>query len=84
MLIFLKQSHDKPHAFSCYTKLQEYINGLGIHENVVLSSIVVLIKQISGVTDVSGLTLNGTTDNINIGVNQIARFNSVTITPVES
>ena len=66
------------------TKLQEYINGLGIHENVVLSSIVVLIKQISGVTDVSGLTLNGTTDNINIGVNQIARFNSVTITPVES
>ena len=55
-------------------KLQEYINGLGIHENVVLSSIIVLLKQIPGVTDISGLTLNNTTDNIEIGVNQIARF----------
>ena len=62
------------------TKLQEYINGLGIHEDVVLSSIVVLLKQISGITDISGLTINGSTDNINIGVNQIARFNSVEIT----
>ena len=56
------------------TKLQEYINGLGINENVVLSSVIVLIKQIAGVTDVSGLTLNDTSDNITIGVNQIARF----------
>lgn len=61
------------------TKLQEYINGLGIHENVVLSSIVVLLKQISGITDISGLTLNGSTDNISIGVNQIARYSDVEI-----
>lgn len=61
------------------TKLQQYINGLGIHENVVLSSIVVLLKQITGITDISGLTLNGSTDNILIGVNQIARFESVEI-----
>lgn len=60
-------------------KLQEYINGLGIHENVVLSSIIVLLKQISGVTDISGLTLNGHSDNIPIAVNQIARFGSVEI-----
>lgn len=64
------------------TKLQEYINGLGIHENVILSSIVVLLKQIPGVTDISGLTLNDTTDNIVIGVNEIARFSSVDITIV--
>jgi uncharacterized phage protein gp47/JayE len=63
-------------------KLQEYINGLGIHENVVLSSIVVLLKQIPGVVDVSGLTLNNSTDNIVVNVNQIARFNSVDITIV--
>lgn len=62
------------------TKLQEYINGLGIHENVVLSSIIVLLRQISGVTDISGLTINGSTDNIYIGVNQIARFADVTLT----
>lgn len=62
------------------TKLQEYINGLGINENVVLSSIVVLLKQLPGITDISGLTLNDTTDNITIGVNQIARFNDVDIT----
>ena len=60
-------------------KLQEYINGLGIHENVVLSSIIVLLKQIPGVTDISGLTLNGTTDNILISVKQIARFASANI-----
>ena len=62
------------------TRLTEYINGLGIHENVVLSSIIVLLKQISGITDISDLTLNGATDNINIGINQIARFDSVSIT----
>ena len=65
------------------TKLQEYINGLGIHENVVLSSVVVLLKQITGITDVSGLMFKTsdewTTDNIVIGVNQIARFASVEI-----
>lgn len=61
------------------TKLHEYINGLGIHENVVLSSIIVLLKQISGITDVSGLTVNGSTDNIVIGINQIARFSSANI-----
>ena len=70
------------------TKLQEYINGLGIHENVVLSSIVVLLKQISGITDISGLTvLHGaeyTAENIVVGVNQIARFNDVDITIIQS
>lgn len=66
------------------TKLQEYINGLGINENVVLSSIVVLLKQISGVMDVSGLTLNGDTENIQVGVNQIARFLTADVTPVQA
>lgn len=61
-------------------KLQEYINGLGIHENVILSSVIVLLKQIPGVTDISGLTINGGSDNIHIGVNQIARFGSANIT----
>lgn len=60
-------------------KLQEYINGLGIHENVVLSSIIVLLKQIPGITDISGLTLNGDTDNVIISVQQIARFEGVEI-----
>lgn len=63
-------------------KLQEYINGLGIHENVVLSSIIVLLKQIPGITDVSGLTINGSTDNIIISEKQIARFYSAEITIV--
>ena len=31
------------------------------------------------ITDISGLTLNGTADNVSIGVNQIARFNSAVI-----
>ena len=62
------------------TKLQEYINGLGINENVVLSSIIVLLKQIPGITDITGLTVNGSTDNIVISVNQIARFRSVDAT----
>lgn len=61
------------------TKLQEYINGLGINENVILSSIIVLLRQIPGITDISGLTIDGSTDNKVIAINQIARFQSVEI-----
>lgn len=70
------------------TKLQEYINGLGIHENVVLSSIIVLLKQIPGITDISGLMFKVNdseewiADNVNIAVNAIARCGTVTVTPV--
>lgn len=60
-------------------KLKEYINGLGINENVVLSSIIVLLKQIPGVQDISGLRVNDSTDNIIIGVNQIARYSDAVI-----
>ena len=60
-------------------KLQEYINGLGIHENVILSSIIVMLRQIPGITDISSLTINGESDNVIINVMQIARFESVTI-----
>lgn len=70
------------------TKLQEYINGLGIHENVVLSSIIVLLRQLSGIVDVSGIQLKANeetgwvSDNIEIGINQIARFSSESITVI--
>ena len=70
------------------TKLQEYINGLGIHENVVLSSIIVLLRQLSGIVDVSGIQLKANeetgwvSDNIEIGINQIARFSAVSINVV--
>ena len=69
-------------------KLQEYINGLGIHENVVLSSIIVLLKQIPGITDISGLMFKiddseeWVADNVNIAVNAIARCGTVTTTIV--
>lgn len=65
-------------------KLQEYINGLGIHESVILSSVIVLLRQIPGITDISGLmfktNVEWSTDNVNIGINQIARFGSIDIT----
>lgn len=60
-------------------KLQEYINGLGIHENVILSSVIVLLRQIPGITDISNLTINGSADNVIISDSQIARFGSATI-----
>ena len=67
-------------------KLQEYINDLGIHENLVLSSVIVLLKQIPGITDISGLMFNigseWVSDNINIGVNEIARFSNIDITVI--
>ena len=69
-------------------KLQEYINGLGIHENVVLSSIIVLLKQIPGITDISGLQFKvddseeWISDNVVIGINEIARCGTVAITIV--
>lgn len=61
------------------TKLQEYINGLGINENVVLSSIIVLVKQIPGVTDVSDVLLRGASNNVIVASNQIARFDSAAV-----
>ena len=60
-------------------KLQNYINGLGIHSSVVLTSVIVMIKQVTGVQDITNLTLNGGTENININEHSIARFNSATI-----
>lgn len=60
-------------------KLQNYINSLGINEDVVLSSIIVLLKQITGITDISGVEINDAADNVRIGINQIARFNSVIV-----
>ena len=64
-------------------KIEETINALGIHENVIWTDIILALRGISYVKDISNLLINGDTDNITIDVDQIARFNSATVT-VES
>ena len=63
--------------------IEEEINKLGIHENVVWTSIILALRRISYVKDVSGLLINGVADNVKIGIDQIARFENAEIT-VES
>lgn len=62
--------------------LEEEINRLGIHENVIWTSVILALRRISYVKDVSGLLLNGEADNISIGVDQIARFDNANVTVV--
>lgn len=64
-------------------KIEETINGLGINENVIWTDIILALRGISYVKDISNLLINDSTDNITINVDQIARFNTATVT-VES
>ena len=59
--------------------LQTEINDLIIGEDVVWTSIILRLRRLSYVTDVSDLLINGSAENIAIGMNQIARFASASI-----
>ena len=60
--------------------LQDEIDSLGINENVVLTSLILRLRRISYIKDVSDLLVNGSAENVTIAVNQIARFSSASIT----
>lgn len=62
------------------TTVRDYVNSLGIGENVVLTSIILKIRSLTYVRDVSIISPN---DNILIANNQIARFNDAEVYPVE-
>lgn len=63
--------------------IEQAINGLGINEKVVWTDIILALRRISYVKDVSNLLINGASDNISINIDQIARFESANVT-VES
>lgn len=58
--------------------LKEEINNLTIGEDVLLTSIIMKLRQISYIKDVSGIQINGETENFTIRNTQIARFESAT------
>lgn len=66
--------------------LTNFINGLEIGENVIISDLVMNLRQISYVTDVQQLKI-GTrtlgTENIILGQNQIARMGEVSLTFIQ-
>ena len=62
--------------------LEEEINRLGINENVVWTNIILALRRISYVKDVSDLLVNGGNDNVQIGKSQIARFGGAAVTPI--
>lgn len=65
--------------FDINQALQEEINGLEIGDDVVLTSLILRLRRISYIKDVSNLTINGTAGNVNISINQIPRFGTTTI-----
>lgn len=66
--------------------LTNFINSLEIGENVIVSDLVMTLRQISYVTDVQQLKI-GTkdlgTENIIVGQNQIARMGKITLTFIQ-
>lgn len=59
--------------------IREEINSLKIQDDVVLTSLILRLRRISYVKDVSNLTINGAANNVAINVSQIARFNNLTL-----
>jgi uncharacterized phage protein gp47/JayE len=49
------------------TVIQNYIAGLGPNAIIRLSTITELIMQVSGVVDITGLTINGVASNLTLG-----------------
>lgn len=64
-------------TFDIRNAIEEEINGLGINENVVITDLILRLRRISYVKDCK-ITLP--TDNVEIGINQIARFEDINIT----
>lgn len=60
--------------------VQNYINGLGIGEDVVLTTIILLLRALSYVRDVEIMSPSG---NIHVANNQIARFSECEIDLIE-
>lgn len=60
--------------------IQQEINSLSINENFVLTSLILKLRQISYVKDVVITTPSG---NVDIDINQIARFGTATINLVD-
>lgn len=63
--------------FDIEEALREQINGLGVNENVVITSLILKLRQISYVKDVE---ITSPSSNITINKNQIARLGTVNIT----
>jgi uncharacterized phage protein gp47/JayE len=61
---------------SVATAVQNYINSLGIGDNIIISEIIRVVKELAGVDDVSMVT---PTANVTIPSNQIARVTSANV-----
>lgn len=73
------RTEDSKAVYEIQQALEEEINSLGINEKVVLTSLILRLRRISYVRDVSNLEINGNKENQEIGVNQIARCGTLTI-----
>ncbi|MDC7221549.1 MAG: baseplate J/gp47 family protein [Spirochaetales bacterium] len=58
--------------------IQNYIDNLWIGEDVIRAELYRYIMSVTGVTDLSALTLNSTTANIETGDSQVARTSTIT------
>lgn len=66
--------------FEIRNAIEEQINGLGINENVTITDLILRLRRLSYVKD---CVITTPEENIEIGINQIARFDDIEITLVQ-
>lgn len=59
--------------------LEEFVNGKGIGENIVLTDVVMKLRKFGYITDVNELRINNDVKNIEIGEDSIARLNEINV-----
>lgn len=59
------------------TAVQNYINSLWVGSDVIWTEVIRIIKSISGIEDISALTLNGSSSNIVVAASNVARVSSI-------
>lgn len=67
---------DATAMFEIRNAIEEQINGLGINENVTITDLILRLRRLSYVKDCE---ITEPSANIEIGINQIARFNDIEI-----
>lgn len=76
---YIYRTDESKALFDITQALTEEINGLGINEDVVLTSLILRLRRINYVKDISNFKLSGAAENVKINIDQIARCGNLEI-----
>lgn len=65
--------------FEIEEAIRQEINNLTIGKDILISSLILRLRQIAYITDVTEIKINGLAENLKMNPNQVAKFNSITI-----